>query len=169
MDNVTCVERSQSEYTFLARYRYTEDNCTLLGGRYYAADDNHLGPDCVFDWPPSLTGCSSWEVHGMGHSEDLPSEPRRTYIPFVNFSVITDPCLDDWFGVTCESHTTDGALPGAVPNMTVTQMWLYSNNLQGEVRISTPSQESRMCRASECSTLASPGPHSLAPFLFLSV
>ena len=71
-----------------------------------------------------------WQVHGMGHSLDPIGRPVATAIPFVNFSVITDPCNDDWFGVTCEPNYAADAMPGAVANMTVTQMWLYSNNLQ---------------------------------------
>jgi hypothetical protein len=72
----------------------------------------------------------------MGHSRDNYNAPVATAIPFVNFSVITDPCNDDWFGVTCEASTSADALPGATDNRTVTQMWLYSNNLQGAVPLS---------------------------------
>ena len=37
----------------------------------------------------------------MGHTLDPPNQPVATRIPFVNYSMITDPCRDEWFGVTC--------------------------------------------------------------------
>ena len=69
----------------------------------------------------------------MGHSLDPPNLPVSTRIPFVNFSVISDPCNDEWHGVTCEDHYESEASLGATPNKTLTQIWLYSNNLQGSV------------------------------------
>lgn len=132
--NVSSREATRAEYTFLGRLRHSQENCTLLGGRYYEAETNHL-EDCVFEFG-DLTECPSWEVHGMGHTLDPWLAPVATRIPFVNFSIITDPCLDDWFGVTCEENHASDAMYHAVENQTVSQIWLYSNNLQGEVPLS---------------------------------
>ena len=136
--NVTSVPRTKPEYTFLTRLRHTQDECTALGGKFYAAEPNYLA-DCVFEFG-ELTSCPSWEVYGMGHTElsvkaqtDTTGLIGTTKIPFVNFSVITDPCLDDWYGITCEAHATADAFANAVDNRTITQIWLYSNNLQGAV------------------------------------
>ena len=133
VSNYTWVVPTVPEYTFLNRLRISKDNCTLLGGAYYQAEDTFdLKEDCVFEFG-TLTTCPSWEVHGMAHSEDPFADPVATEIPYVNYSVITDPCNDEWYGVTCEAHETDDAFHDAVPNRSVTQMWLYSNNLQGEL------------------------------------
>ena len=51
-----------------------------------------------------------------------------TYIPFVNFSSISDPCTDQWYGITCEA-AEDDARPGEVANQTVSQMWYYSKHV----------------------------------------
>ena len=131
ISNVSSIARQQSEFTFLGRLRYSKANCTLMGGRFYDAETHYL-PDCVFEFG-ELRKCPSWEVHGMGHTADSFNAPKATKIPFVNFSVITDPCNDGWFGVTCEDFASSDAMPGAIDNKTVTQIWLYSNNLQGEV------------------------------------
>ena len=104
----------RAEYTFLNRLRHSRTNCTQLGGQYYEADGNHL-EDCVFEFG-TLTTCPSWEVHGMGHTLDPINTPVATRIPYVNFSMISDPCNDKWFGVTCEEHTSDDAMAGAVAN-----------------------------------------------------
>ena len=127
LNNVTSRAATRAEYTFLGRLRHSQENCTALGGRYYEAELHHL-EDCVFEFG-DMTSCTSWEVHGLGHTLDRRIEPRSTRIPYINYSVITDPCLDEWFGVTCdEEHAAV-----AIPNQTVTQLWLYSNNLQGEI------------------------------------
>eukprot|EP00322_Chrysochromulina_rotalis_P026525 CAMPEP_0115841612 /NCGR_PEP_ID=MMETSP0287-20121206/7376_1 /TAXON_ID=412157 /ORGANISM="Chrysochromulina rotalis, Strain UIO044" /LENGTH=1520 /DNA_ID=CAMNT_0003295259 /DNA_START=20 /DNA_END=4582 /DNA_ORIENTATION=- len=130
-DNATRDGVTRDAYTFLNRLRHSRENCTVLGGRYYEAETNHL-EDCVFDFG-TLQTCPSWEVHGMGHTLDPPLNPIATRIPFVNFSVITDPCRDEWFGVTCEDDHASDAMPDAIANRTVTQLWLYSNNLQGDI------------------------------------
>jgi len=127
--NVTTTrERTAEEYSFLSRLRPGEENCTLMGGTYYAASGATLA-DCVFEFG-NLGYCPSWEVHGMAHSGG--ADIVFTYIPFVNFSSISDPCTDQWYGITCEA-AEDDARPGEVANQTLSQMWLYSNNLQGMV------------------------------------
>ena len=95
------VETPVDEYSFLNRLRYSELNCTAGGGQYYPAADS-FQEDCVFQFG-TLSECPSWEVHGMGHSKDLdvgegvtPVE-AFTYIPFVNYSVMSDPCNDNWY------------------------------------------------------------------------
>ena len=62
-------------------------------------------PESCQDW------CQSWIV----------DPNKNTTVPVVDWSVISDPCDEKWYGVTCK--------PGAVGNSTVTDLWLYSNRL----------------------------------------
>ena len=68
MTNTSCVPPTLAEYSFLGRLRYSEANCTALGGQYYRAEGNKH-EDCVFNfgnlWEQGA--CPSWEVGGMGH------------------------------------------------------------------------------------------------------
>ena len=142
----------QEEYTFLNRIRPSEANCTLLGGQYYPAINSGFA-DCVVEFG-HLGYCFSWEVHGMGHSLDevkylgTPLDDGTpvyksvfTRIPFVNYSLVSDPCRDRWYGVTCEDNEM-GMGRNYIANRTVTQLWLYSNNLQGRIPvISKPAEK----------------------------
>ena len=134
--NVTSVPRTKPEYTFLTRLRHTQDEHAP------AASSTRRSPLPRRPRPRVWRAhvVPSWEVYGMGHTElsvkaqtDTTGLIGTTKIPFVNFSVITDPCLDDWYGITCEAHATADAFANAVDNRTITQIWLYSNNLQGAV------------------------------------
>ena len=125
--------RNVDEYDFLSRLRPNEENCSLVHGTFYPSTCATCLDDCVVEFG-RMDVCPSWEVHGMAHSRDVGIV--FTNIPFVNYSSITDPCggdgLERWYGVTCEAYE-DAVKPGEVANQTVTQMWLYSNNLQGAV------------------------------------
>ena len=135
--NTITSERTLQHYSFLSRLRPNRENCSLAGGTFYEAATAAELDDCVVEF--GVMGmCPSWEVHGMAHSRDLSKspEPVFTYIPYVNYSSISDPCGGDgeekWYGITCEAYEDD-AKPHETANLTVTQLWLYSNNLQGAI------------------------------------
>ena len=125
----------QTGYTFLNRPRHDRDSCIAAGGTFYYGANRSL--DCVIEFG-EITECPSWQVYGMGHSRVA---DQATRIPFVNFSKISDPCQDEWYGVTCGDYEVlTGEMTaqqvyqtGFTPNQSVTQMWLYSNNLQGRL------------------------------------
>ena len=136
--NVTVTrERMVHEYDFLNRLRPNEENCTLVNGIFYPSTCATCLDDCVVEYG-RMEACPSWEVHGMAHSRSSSRTGPHVFtnIPFVNYSSITDPCggdgLERWYGVTCEAYEDD-VRPSQIANQTVTQMWLYSNNLQGAV------------------------------------
>ena len=63
---------------------------------------------------------------------DPANQATYTHIPFINYTKISDPCGDGWYGVTCEDYETEKE-SWQLFNRSVTQMWLYSNNLQGSM------------------------------------
>ena len=85
------------DYTFLNR-RATRDSCIAAGGPSTTAPTVPL--DCVIEFG-EIAECPSWQVYGMGHSRVA---DQATRIPFVNFSKISDPCQDEWYGVTCGDY-----------------------------------------------------------------
>lgn len=109
----TRVPTPLDEYSFLSRLRLSPDECAAAEGVCYPATETTVCPDgfeplsccddCVIEFG-ILRECPSWELHGMGHTRDSKSLPDVfTRTPFVNYSIISDPCLDEWDGVTCET------------------------------------------------------------------
>ena len=59
---------------------------------------------------------------------------------YVDWELISDPCDADWYGVTCTQHpgsyqggTIEEGFRNTSRVMTVTDLWLYSNQLEGPV------------------------------------
>lgn len=87
-----------------------------------------FGGDPLFQDDPCQDWCQSWIVD--------PS--KSTTVPFVDWSLITDPCDANWYGVACAEHPSSYTIdPGrglyVGRSMTLTDLWLYANELEGTV------------------------------------